>query len=435
MALSFRYIDFDYRIKNNNLEIGFEFRNSIGTVFKPKTVIKNIKNTKDIDVFVFNLGMIELISYWKATLEQEIVIECGYLNKDQIKWWKNLYIKGMGEFFYNNKIDFRKKDFLEIIIESDKKFKKVSVKNRGILLPIGGGKDSVVSLELLKKEKPLLFSLNSAKEAKNVIGRNKTVFVQREIDKQLLELNRKGYYNGHTPFSAYLAFLTLLCAFLTKKRYIVLSNEKSANEETMIYLGKKINHQYSKTLEFENDFRNYTKKYIVNGIEYFSFLRPLYELQIAKLFAKSKKYFSKFLSCNEANKTCSGTKKKIEKWCGKCPKCLFVFTILYPFMNEKDLIKIFNKNLLNDKTLIKVMNFLMTSKPFECVGTREEALIAFYLSYKKAGNEYYLLDYFEKNILKKEKNLEKRSQKILNNWDSKNNLPVQFAKYLHDYGF
>jgi len=131
-------------------------------------------------------------------------------------------------------------------------------------------------------------------------------------------------------------------------------------------------------------------------------LRPFYELQIGKIFSSLKQYFPVFLSCNEANKTCSGTKKKTEEWCGHCPKCLFVFMILYPFVEEKELIKIFRFNLLDKKELLPLLKELIGEKkvkPFECVGTRKESLVALYLGWKKnqGRKQPFLLSYFEKN--------------------------------------
>ena len=433
----FRYKSYKYSFEKGNLKISFDFLIEPDIAFSPKIIIENVKEHKDkqtLENLIFNLGMIEMVSYLKAACSQNIIIDCGYLDTKQKKFWRNLFLNGLGEFFYENKIDFREKDFFKFKTNKGEnlKVKKIKTEDK-ILLPIGGGKDSIVSLNLLKKENLCLMGLNPTKEIKATIGGKKHIYIKREIDKRLLELRQKGFYNGHTPFSAYLAFLSTLCAFLTNSRYIALSNESSANEETVCYLGKKINHQYSKTLEFENSFREYAKEYIANGIEYFSFLRPLYEIQIAKLFSNFKKYHSIFLSCNEANKTYSGTRKKTQVWCGHCPKCLFVFSILYPFMKEQDLSKIFKKNLFEDKSLQNEMLKLIgegKSKPFECIGEKQESLIAFYLSSKKAPHKYCLLDYLEKNIFPKYKNLDALSKKIMNAWNEKNNLPPKFKKIL-----
>ena len=228
-------------------------------------------------------------------------------------------------------------------------------------------------------------------------GCKKPVVAERKIDKLLLNLNRKGFLNGHTPFSAYLAFLTTLVASLFGQKYIALSNEKSSNEGNVKYLGRTINHQWSKSFEFEIKFRKYSEKYLTEAVEYFSFLRPLYEIQIAEIFSRYPKYFPVFLSCNEAYKTASGTKKPAKKWCGKCSKCLFVFMVLYPFLKKKEILKIFGKNLFQDKKLLPLLQQLIGErgfKPFECVGTRSECRKALKLGLKKAkktGEVPYLL--------------------------------------------
>jgi len=436
--MAFIYQNYNYEISEKELKISFNFLIEPDIKLNAKVFIpltKKLNNSENLDNLIFNLGMIELISYWKLTCENKIIINCGYLDKNQTNFFKKLYLNGMGEFFYQNKLDFTRKNFITIKSLNNKKPKKEKIKTSGILLPIGGGKDSIVSMELLKKETPLFFGLNPTNEIKKTIKKNKAVFVKRIIDKKLLELNnKKGYYNGHTPFSAYLAFLTTLVAFIEKKKYIILSNERSSNEETVVYLNKKINHQYSKTFEFENDFRKYSKKYLSPNIEYFSFLRPLYEIQIAKIFSNYEKYFKTFLSCNVANQTKSGTQKKLGTWCGNCPKCLFVFTILYPFINEDKLIKIFNKNLFQDKKLKKYMLELIgekETKPFECIGEKKESLLAFYLSFKKSKEKkYYLLKYLNKNIFPKYNKLDNEAEKILHSWNNKNNLPQKFNKIL-----
>jgi len=227
------------------------------------------------------------------------------------------------------------------------------------------------------------------------------VIVKRTIDKKLLKLNRKGFLNGHTPFSAYLAFLTLLVATIFEYKEIAVSNEKSSDEGNVKYLGKTINHQWSKSFEFEKKFRSYSGKYLVKNIKYFSHLRSLYEIQIAKLFSKYPKYFKIFLSCNEAYKTASGTKKPAKKWCCNCSKCLFTYMILYPYLGKKELMKIFDKDIFENKKLLLTMQQLTGEKgfkPFECVGTGKESRKALSLSLKKAkklGRVPYLLTKFK----------------------------------------
>ena len=450
---SFIYKDYSYKVSEKGLEIFFDFRIEPDIFFKPKVIIENIDKAKlkkigesVLDNLVFNLGLVEMLSYWKATCSPKIEIKAGSLNKEQVKWFKNLITNGMGQFFYENEIGWKivktlKFSSTEALDEAFNVFKK-KLSNR-ILLPIGGGKDSVVSLELLKKDSKNItcFSLNPTDAAEKImkIGKcKKTIIVRRKIDSRLLELNRKGFLNGHTPFSAYLAFLTILIGVIFDYKYIALSNERSSNEGNVKHLGRIINHQYSKTFDFEKKFRNYSKKYLAKDVEYFSLLRPLYEIQIAELFSKYfNKYGKVFLSCNEAFKTYSGKTRPIKKWCCQCPKCLFVFAILYPFIEAKRLIKVFGKNLFEKKELVGLMKELIGEakfKPFECVGTKKESLIAFYLSLKKNKQEDeklpYLLKHFETKILFKHLNLKKESKRLMNSWSEQNSLSTKFKGLL-----
>ena len=202
------------------------------------------------------------------------------------------------------------------------------------------------------------------------------------------------------------------------KKYIILSNEGSANEPTVI--GTKINHQYSKTYEFENDFNDYTLKYFGLDIKYFSLLRPLSEFQIGMLFSKYKKYHKVFRSCNV------GSKSNPWEWCCKCPKCLFVYIILSPFLYKDELVDIFGEDLFEDKellgTLLELAGYSET-KPFECVGTYEEVRYALSLTISKlGGNLPYLLKYYKNNYdLELNHNLKKE-------FNNENNLEEKFIE-------
>ncbi len=485
----FIYNKYSWKLQGRDLNFVFDFeiepaptprarsaQYETSIYFKPEVTIENVDKSRlkkigkgMIDNLVFHLGLMEIPSYWKATCSPIIEIQAGYLNKEQISWWKDLIIKGMGQFFYENKVNFRQPNFLTLhsspspnvtqpccvtllssapTSEQDWSRTVLDQSNEGVLVPLGGGKDSAVTLELLKQVKKEIkincICLSPTETAKKImeVGNFKYPIIGwRKIDKKLLELNRQGFLNGHTPISAYFAFFTVLAAVLFDYKYIALSNERSSNEGNVKYLGQIINHQWSKSFEFEKKFRSYCRKYLAKGVEYFSFLRPLYELQIAKLFSKYPKYFSAFLSCNEAHKTASGTKKPIKKWCGNCPKCLFVYATLYPFLKKEQLLKIFGKDIFENRKLLPTMKDLLETKrikPFECVGTKKESLVAFYLSWKKNKNGGgqtstkipFLLRYFEKKIMPKYPNLENESEKIINSWNRQNNLPPLLAKVL-----
>ena len=388
----FVYKNYNWQFKGKDLCLAFVFKTEPDIYFKPEIVIKNIKKklvkAKNIDNFVFHLGLMEVPTYWKATCSPEIVIEAGYLNKEQIKWWQDLIMKGMGQFFYENKLSWQKP---KIVCVSKKSFKVAHLKaknNNSWLVPVGGGKDSIVTLEKLfeQNKKVNAFAVNPNQAVKAVLrvaGIKDPIIVERKIDPKLLELNRKGYLNGHTPFTAVLSFLAVFCAALFGYKNIAFSNEKSANEGNVKYLGRTVNHQWAKSSEFERMFKSYIRKYLVSGINYSSYLRKYSELEIAGMFARYPKYFKVFSSCNVVL-----AKKLKKRWCGSCPKCLFAYLILCPYLEKKELLRIFSRDLLKEPKSLSVIRELIGEgkhKPFECVGTYQESRKAFKLCLEKTG--------------------------------------------------
>ena len=399
----FVYNAYNYRWEDKDLVMKFQFSIGKNTCFSPETRLKNHpsfdisywkNNLKELDDFVFSIGMIELVSYWKATCSPIVQIKVGNLDKEAIPFWKKLYYHGLGEFFYRNSIQTSLDDFMNIEILSPYSKHKLpffNLKNETII-PVGGGKDSVVTLELLRNTchvTPMVINLRKATMYTIITSGFSSNFfeIQRTIDPLLLELNQQGFLNGHTPFSAMLAFYSLLLAVVSGKKNIALSNESSANESTVI--GADVNHQYSKSYEFEADFREYIANYLSKEANYYSFLRPLSELQIGYLFSKQTDYFSVFKSCNAGSKT--------DEWCCKCAKCLFVFIILSPFISAERLTKIFGENLLDKEELVPIFQELCgltTEKPFECVGTIKEIGLALVETIKRYDKLPFLLRYF-----------------------------------------
>ena len=382
---TFTYKDYSYTLTDDELSMEFSFSIEGLSEFHPTWSIKRVADTDYslnndlIDEMVFSLGMVELISYWKIACPPTVIIKKHGLDSQQITWWKKLYWGGLGEFYYTNGIEDTIDDFMEFQFEEDVVFSPALTpsvfadepgKIPRVMVPIGGGKDSVVTIELLK-EKAIRFpyiinSRGATAETVETAGlESETIHAHRTLDKNMLELNKQGFLNGHTPFSALVAFSSIIAGYLNGIGYVALSNESSANESTVA--DSYVNHQYSKSYEFEADFRSYEAKFIGSGVYYFSFLRPLAELQIAMLFSKYKEYHRVFKSCNV------GSKQDI--WCGHCPKCLFVYIILSPFLSIEELDNIFGKRLFEDDSLQEDFDKLcgiLPEKPFECVGSRDE---------------------------------------------------------------
>lgn len=290
------------------------------------------------------------------------------------------------------------------------------------LITIWWWKDSNVTLELLKWMDNDTFILNPKSvtlECSKIAGYENPFIAHRTIDPRLIELNKQWFLNGHTPFNALLAFLTYLIAYLWNKKYIVLSNESSANESNVRWL--KVNHQYSKSFEFENDFNEYTKKYFWIWIKYFSLLRPLLEIQIAQLFSRFEQYHKVFKSCNVWSKT------EPRRRCCNCPKCLFVFIMLSPFLSTEKLVEIFGENLFEKESLLQTfidLTWNSDNKPFECVWTYDEVNYAIYLTVKKYNWKLpYLLKYYVDNFELKDNNL-------LEYFNEENNLDPEFLEIL-----
>ena len=396
----FRYKKYDIKELEDKIEISYLYEiEGLETFNHIIQIEKNMEfDTRSISNLVFNLGLVELVSYWKATCSPNVIIECGYLNEEQIAWFKKLYFNGLGEMFYRNGITNKIDDFMNITCTGKEINEPKVIKDYSdYIIPVGGGKDSCVTLESLKNKdnlamivNPRNVTLECAKiaEVKNVIK------IYRKIDPNLINLNKRGFLNGHTPFSAMIAFLSTLVAYMTGRKYIALSNESSANEANVD--GTNVNHQYSKTLEFENDYRYYCESYLNNEIEYFSFLRPILEVEIAYLFSKLKKYHHVFKSCNV------GSKEKDWVWCCNCSKCLFVYTILSPFLYKDELVSIFGEDLFAKEDLKETFIDLLgygKNKPFDCVGTYEEVRYAVSKTILnlKDNKLPYLLEYYKDN--------------------------------------
>ncbi|HRY63665.1 MAG TPA: hypothetical protein P5267_03640, partial [Patescibacteria group bacterium] len=219
----------------------------------------NKKQLAALDLALFNLFLIAGISYYKTYCPKKIDLGKYKLSREQAAFWNKVYTKGLGEFFYKNKLDWRGL----VNFPFDKNYQPKAVKipaGKKSLVPIGGGKDSIVVLETLKTQgkKISLLNLTSQKENNKIItdtarvAGEKLIRVRRQIAPELIALNhKKGVYNGHVPFSAYLAFLTLAVAIIDGDKEIAVGNERSANYGNVKYLGVIINHQWSKSLDFE----------------------------------------------------------------------------------------------------------------------------------------------------------------------------------------
>lgn len=418
-------IDFDYSFDN-----GLNFTE---TITLPQTKIDWSKvNSTLLNLALFNLHLALGIGYYKAYCPKKIVIKSGSLNHEQALFWDKLYLNGLGEFFYKNKLDPRG---LINFPFGAKKIQAIANKfSDRCLSPIGGGKDSCLSAEMLKElnKSFTLISLRDSliqKETSAVVG-VKRLIVGREMDPLLFALNKQGALNGHIPISAIYSWVCVVMAVIYDYRQIVFANEASANFGNTHYHGLEINHQYSKSFVFEQDLSAYLHKFVSPDLNYFSLLRPYSELKIARNFSNYRKYFSSFSSCNRNFKITQSSEKR---WCGECPKCAFTFSLMSAFNGLATMKKIFGRNLLADKKLLPLFQELWGEKrikPFDCVGTPEEVKAALLLASRQPSfQKSYIIEYFLAHVANKIKHPEKLILNALKN-NFLQAVPDNFKKIL-----
>src|SRR5438132_11274870 len=288
MARVFRYEQFEVEKTASRVTARFKFSIPPDISFSPEVHFEGaVRSVPDefLNNAIFHLGLIESFSYWKATAAPVIEVHAGSLTDDQTNWWEDLLIHGMGEFFYRNDIDFTAPGFVKIQSVGSGTAPKVyptALPPRS-LLTIGGGRDSALAAGLLRDSghEFTCMMLNPSSAAQKIaahVSGTDPVIIHRSICPELLDLNRRVFLNGHTPFSAYLAFLGTACLLLYGYSNVIVANERSSDEGNVRYRGKDINHQYSKSFRFERFFDEYLQKHLVEAGRYFSFVRPLYEL-------------------------------------------------------------------------------------------------------------------------------------------------------------
>ena len=327
------------------------------------------------------LHLVAGVSYYKAAVPGEIRIDSYTIDAATAALLEQVYLNGLGEFAYRNGLDLRGR----IRFPFDPALATAAAPALGLgeraLVAIGGGKDSLVSIEALRAM--------GVEQAVTWIGNSQlirtcaertglaTLNIGRALAPQLFEINRQGAYNGHIPVTAVNSAILVLAALLTGAGQVVFSNERSASYGSLIPGAGEVNHQWSKGWAFERMFGEQVERAVAADLRYYSLLRPLSELAVARQFAKSHHYDEHFSSCNR-NFHILG-EKPAQRWCGLCPKCHFVFLALAPFMSKARLVRIFGRNLLDEDAQAAGFDALLEyqdHKPFECVGEGRESRAA-----------------------------------------------------------
>jgi hypothetical protein len=286
------------------------------------------------------------VSYYKAFIPKVLTCRAFELDEKTAEFLQKFYEKGLAEFAFRNGVSLH--GHFRFQSSSMPPATPITVDfPRRTCVPVGGGKDSIVTIECLRRggERPMLFSLGDAEPIAACIAAAELPFIRvhRRLDAGLLKLNEAGALNGHVPITGILSAIALASAVMSGCNAVAMSNEHSASAPNLSVDGVEVNHQYSKSLEFERDFAGYVEGFISPSLSYFSLLRPLSEIEIARRFSKYSAYFGIFRSCNTAFRQAREARGR--QWCCNCPKCRFVFLALSPFVAKPDLIEIFGRNL------------------------------------------------------------------------------------------
>ncbi|MEQ1511191.1 MAG: UDP-N-acetyl-alpha-D-muramoyl-L-alanyl-L-glutamate epimerase [Lysobacteraceae bacterium] len=329
------------------------------------------------------LHLIAGVSYYKAAAPLEITIDSYAIDVDTASLLGTIYLNGLGEFAYRNGLNLHGK----IVFPSgaagvaiERQAPILGLREHA-LVAIGGGKDSLVSIEALRGvgiEQTVTW-IGGSQLIRACAERTglPTLNLGRQLASELFEYNRQGAWNGHIPVTAVNSAILVFAAVLLGADQVVFSNERSASYGSMIEGTGEVNHQWSKGWAFEQAFGDHVQRHVAADLKYYSLLRPLSELAVARQFAKTDRYDAHFSSCNR-NFHILG-ERPVNRWCGVCPKCHFVFLALAPFMSKPRLVGIFGRNLLDDASQIGGYDALLEyqdHKPFECVGEGKESRAA-----------------------------------------------------------
>lgn len=333
------------------------------------------------------------VSYYKTGAAE--LVDCGEALSDAERaFLRTFYVNGLGEFAYRNGLEIG--DFILVWPAAPavpKPQPPWAPKRAPVrpLIPFGGGIDSIVTTEVVKRQShgdPALFIVSRAGDRFAAIETAAAatglpiVRADRAVDPKVLRSAERGYFNGHVPVTGIISAVAVLAAVLGDRDGVVMSNEASASAGNLVHGGRTVNHQWSKGMEFEAGFRAMFNENPV-GVEYFSLLRASSELWVARQFAALPSYHRAFRSCNKAFYIDKA--RRLDHWCGKCDKCCFVDLILAPFMEKADLGAVFGGHEpLANEGLAEQFRVLLAvssaSKPFDCVGDTSECRSALWLA-------------------------------------------------------
>ena len=392
----------DYTVDYSNNSVNFNYQ----IIFDSET-IENlsekllfptpITDTPETTFLLQQLHIGLAISYYKTFYTPKI--NHPYKLTDQLaNFWNEIYLNGLAEFLYTNKLDPKNIAKFESATDNNQHDFDDSNSVDHVLLGIGGGKDSVVAGELFKSSNiPVTgFVLASGEhegqteDVAKTMGINLLV-IRRYFDRNIIALQQShGGYNGHIPISMIFALTGMLLAEIMGYKWVAVGNEAAANDINTTWMGLEVNHQWSKTVHFET----LLQKTFAGLTTYFSATRSMSSVAMLKIFAKLSQYYNIFTSCNLVLRMDPSARPN-GRWCGSCAKCLSTFILLSPWLEEDVVVNIFGQNLLDNPQLTDTFSELTgvsSHKPLDCVGTIDEisSSVGAIISQNKFSSSYLI---------------------------------------------
>lgn len=380
---AFRFVRFGFDAASGTAELAYALDDQVEFVERvgfPGAPALPAARRAAFDQALRLLHLVAGVSYYKAAVPPSIRVETGALDEATATLCEQVYEHGLGEFAWQNRIDLAGRVRFPRGAPAPASPPTLGLP-RASLVPIGGGKDSLVTVEMLRAAgEPATATWVGQSELIRACAERTglpMLNLRREVSPALFELNRRGALNGHVPVTAINSAILAVAALLYGHDAIVFSNERSASVATLEADGRPVNHQWSKGYAFEVMFGDWLRSHVAADLAYFSLLRPLSELAVTRRFARLTQYHPLFSSCNRNFKIAG--ERPASRWCGQCPKCHFVFLALAPFLPKPQLTAIFGRNLLDDAELAPAFDALLewhAHKPFECVGEARESRAA-----------------------------------------------------------
>jgi hypothetical protein len=258
-----------------------------------------------------------------------------------------------------------------------------------LLVLCGGGKDSLVTMKLLERTgtdyHTFVYSHSTYGRAQfqhdlidGLIAHCTTRQVHRAwvIDDALEAPIARVYpdlgigriVSAETVSSYWLALPLALQHGFTE---VALGITRSTDEHNLVWdkTGEEINYLWGMSADAERLLHDYVRRELVSDLTMFHLLRPIYDVNVFSLLRRD-------LAAVPATHSCA----QLKPWCGRCAKCLYVWMSYVAWLPPETVTACFDRNLFSipqNRTMLRKMLGLESHKPTDCVGTVNEARLAF----------------------------------------------------------